>query len=268
METKEVAIVEPKVTQKDLDDYLFGQGTKLTEQQKKMFYAVALRNNLDPFKREVYAIAYGNNFSLVTGYETYIRRAEKTGLLDGWEADFIPEPKGDESAYCTIHRKDQRFPITQKVWLKEFKQENKMWKEKPRTMLIKVAIATCFRRAFSTELAGIPYTADEMPMQEPIEQPRTAQDQRSPVDPTPTPIQDPKSVVDPTEGSTEGQVVTPAQLKRLYAIFKDSGKTKDQVESYLYSQWGHQSSKNILQSQYDAIIEWIQTPDSEWEQGN
>jgi phage recombination protein Bet len=154
---------QPVVTQKELDDYLFGSGTKLNEQQKKMFFAVSLLNNLNPFKREVYPIAYGDKFSLVTGYEVYLKRAERSGLLDGWEADYTKSPDGDY-AFCTIYRKDRSHPITQRVWLSEYNLQNRMWKEKPKAMLIKVAIATAFRRAFPEELGGMPYTADEMPI--------------------------------------------------------------------------------------------------------
>jgi hypothetical protein len=154
----------PKITQKEIDDFLFASGTKLTEQQKAMFYQIAYINGLNPFKREVYAIAYGDKFNLITGYEVYIKRAERTGRLDGWEADYVSDPNGDY-AFCTIHRKDQRFPVTQKVWLSEFHQKNKMWNEKPKAMLIKVAIATAFRRAFPDEVGGLPYTSDEIPLE-------------------------------------------------------------------------------------------------------
>jgi hypothetical protein len=63
--SKSLAVAETvKVTKDDLDQWLFGSGTKLTEQQKNLFYQIAITNNLNPVKREVYAIAYGSNFNI------------------------------------------------------------------------------------------------------------------------------------------------------------------------------------------------------------
>ena len=168
-ESKEVvlhtAVMDmPKITQKEIDDFLFASGTKLTDQQKAMFFQMAHINNLNPFRREIYAIAYGDRFNIITGYEVYLKRAERTGLLDGWEADYKTDPNGDY-AFCTINRKDWSKPLTQKVWLSEFNLKNKIWNEKPKTMLIKVAIATAFRRAFPEEVGGLPYTSDEIPLE-------------------------------------------------------------------------------------------------------
>jgi RecT family. len=134
MEEKYEVATLPVITQKEIDDFLFASGTKLTEQQKAMFFQMAKAFSLNPFKREIYAIPYGDRFNIITGYEVYLKRAERTGQLDGWEADYKNDPGGDY-AFCTIHRKDQKFPITQKVWLSEFMQQNKMWKESQKPCL-------------------------------------------------------------------------------------------------------------------------------------
>ena len=79
------------VDEKTIRDFLFTSGTKLNEKQQNMFLQIAIRHNLDPFKREIYPIAYGNEFSIVTGYEVYIQRAEKTGNLSGWHCENTEE---------------------------------------------------------------------------------------------------------------------------------------------------------------------------------
>ena len=151
----------PVVTKKDIDEWLFGTGTKLTEQQKALFYKVAISCNLNPVKREVYAIPYGSNFNIITGYEVYLKRAERTGLLEYWEATV--EKRDDEYVgLCTIKRRDRSRPTTIEAWFNEYNQGNNMWKTKPRTMIRKVAIAQAFRMVFSEELGGMPYTSDEM----------------------------------------------------------------------------------------------------------
>jgi len=162
---KTLSVIEPqdvaKVTQKDLDDYLFGTGAKLTEPQKRLFYGIALSLNLNPLKREIYAVAYGTNFNIITGYEVYLKRAERTGLVDGWEAKVIGN--GDAMvATCTVWRKDRNKPTIIEAWFPEYNTGQSLWKSKPRTMLRKVAIAQAFRMAFPDDLGGMPYTADEM----------------------------------------------------------------------------------------------------------
>jgi len=167
METQEKyemvkADVQLLISKQDIDNYLFSSGTKLTEQQKNMFYQVAHINNLNPFKREVYAIPYGDRFNIITGYEVYLKRAERSGKLDGWEADVSDDGK---QAWCTVYRKDWSKPLTIKVWAEEYNLGNSMWKSKPKTMLRKVAIAQAFRTAFPEEIGGLPYTADEIPLE-------------------------------------------------------------------------------------------------------
>lgn len=158
-EPKEVT--EPRVTQKDLDDFLFGTGTKLTDQQKKLFYGIALAQNLNPLKREIYAVAYGSNFNIITGYEVYLKRAERTGLVDGWEAT-VEGDGANMVATCTIWRKDRSKPVIIQAWFSEYNTGQSLWKTKPRTMLRKVAIAQAFRMAFPEDLGGIPYTSEEI----------------------------------------------------------------------------------------------------------
>jgi len=253
METQEKFLPAevPVITKEIVDQYLYGTGTKLNEQQKAMFLKMAQLNGLNPFRREIYAIPYGDKFNIVTGYEVYLKRAERTGVLDGWEADMGPE--GDY-AYCTIYRKDRTHPISQKVWLSEYKLNNRMWNEKPKMMLIKVAIATTFRRAFPDELGGLPYTADEMPT-DPIRIP-----QGKPTVATPQS----KSASPAAGGLVPGQMqdiqggrpISDAQRKRFYAIAKQNGKTDEEIKSQVYVATGQESTKLIPVDCYEELIKW------------
>ena len=157
----ELIKAEPKLTQKDLDDWLLGSDTKLNEKQKMMFYNVALANQLNPIKREIYAIAYGNNFNIITGYEVYLKRAERTGKLEYWKAT-VEKRDNEWIGICTVKRTDRTEPTTIEAWFNEYNQNNAIWKSKPRTMIRKVAIAQAFRMSFPDELGGMPYTSDEM----------------------------------------------------------------------------------------------------------
>lgn len=154
-----------KVEEKQLTSYLTSMGlTKnLTSQEQNQFIQIAQAFNLNPFKREIYAIKYGSNFNIIVGYESYIKRAENTGLLDGYKV----ETKGklgetDFRAVITIYRKDWKEPFVHEVFFVEYDQKNTIWKSKPVTMIKKVAMSQGFRLAFNQDLGGMPYTAEEI----------------------------------------------------------------------------------------------------------
>jgi hypothetical protein len=59
-ESKEIVKSETEVKKavidsKTIEDFLFTSDTKLNEKQKTLFLQLAIRNQLDPFKREIYA---------------------------------------------------------------------------------------------------------------------------------------------------------------------------------------------------------------------
>lgn len=157
--------------------YLKASNTHLTELELQQFIMMCYQSKLNPFKREAYAIKYGNKpFQVVTGYQVYIERAEKTGLLDWWEVEIIEEPiiysetgkiqNPNRKPYRAIFHgkrkdssKDIKFSYKFQEW---YLGENQgLWGKKPEFMLEKVAISNSFRRWFSTELSGLPYTIEE-----------------------------------------------------------------------------------------------------------
>ena len=153
----------------------FGIATQLEDGEKKQFIEIATAFQLNPFKREIYYIPYGKGeyrkLSIITGYETYLKRAERTGKMDGWSADI--EGSGEDMvAVVTIYRKDWSRPFIHKAYWSECKQTtykdnkqqlNAMWTKMGKFMLKKVATAQAFRLCFPDEFGGMPYTADELP---------------------------------------------------------------------------------------------------------
>ena len=151
------------VTQQTIKDFLFTSKTKLSETQQAMFVQLAIRHQLDPFKREIYAIAYGADFNIVTGYQTYIQRAEATGKLDGWECVAQQDSSNKlRGAKITIYRKDFSHPFVWEVSFAEFDKGQSLWKKMPEFLIKKVCIGQGFRLAFPNELSGMPYLAEEM----------------------------------------------------------------------------------------------------------
>ena len=151
--------------------------SNLNKQEVQQFIEIASAFGLNPFKREIYASKYGDKFSIIVGYETYIKRAERTERLSGWnvrtEGVHSEEPsKCTLKAVITIFRKDFDHPFIHEVFFNEYVQKtrdgriNKFWHEKPMTMIKKVATAQGFRLCFSDELGGLPYTKEEIDFEE------------------------------------------------------------------------------------------------------
>ena len=146
----------------------------LTKTEVKQFVEIASAYGLNPFKREIYASKFGNSFSIIVGFETYLKRAERSGKLSGWSVEtegsvnYSDICRSDITATITIYRKDWTQPFVHSVHFAEYVQRksdgtpNKFWKEKPMTMIKKVAMAQGFRLCFSDENGGLPYTSEEI----------------------------------------------------------------------------------------------------------
>lgn len=170
-----------EITIPKLESYLkiTGVANNLTPQETQNFLQIAMDFKLNPFKREIYCTSYGQGqykqTSIIIGYEVYIKRAERTGQLDGWNVTTSGSvASNDLKAQITIYRKDRKHPFIHEVDYSEYvqyvhdkntntKRPNKIWAEKPITMLKKVVTAQGFRLAFSDELGGIPYDNSELP---------------------------------------------------------------------------------------------------------
>ena len=176
----EITTIE-NVNDKVLIEYLdvMGISPKLEEKEKIQFLNIAKTFGLNPFKREIFCTVYGEGqykqLSIITGYEVYIKRAERSGMLDGWNATTSGSvATKDLKATVTIYRKDRQHPFVWEVLYEECVQKTKsgavtkFW-EKANFMTKKVCISQAFRLCFSDELGGMPYTSDEMPQQEVIE---------------------------------------------------------------------------------------------------
>lgn len=135
-----------------------------TDAELAIFLDQAAANNLDPRKREIYFVKYGNSAgNCITGYQTYIQRADRSGLLDGWSAELMRNNNDAIiAARVTIHRKDWEEPFVWTVERAEFDSNQSIWKKSPGFMLKKVCIAQAFRLCFPNELGAMPYTSDEL----------------------------------------------------------------------------------------------------------
>jgi phage recombination protein Bet len=161
-ETKAMTIQDAKgqsvtITAQDVKNYIC---PKATDKEVFMFLNIAQSYQLNPFKREIHLVKYENApASFIVGYESYLKRAEHTGKLDGWKAWLADDGK---KAYCKIWRKDHREAFEWEVDRAEFDTQKASWKKMPGFMLKKVCIAQAFRLAFPEDLGGMPYIAEEI----------------------------------------------------------------------------------------------------------
>jgi hypothetical protein len=102
------------VTAQKLTEYLTAMGLAkdLKESEKSQFLEIAQAYGLNPFKREIYVTKYGDNFSIIVGFETYLKRAERSGLLQGWNVTTSGKIQDNSlKATITIYRKDWAHPF-------------------------------------------------------------------------------------------------------------------------------------------------------------
>jgi len=108
----------------------------------------------DFLNKDVYAISFGNDYSLVTSID-YIRKIAAQNGLVGKGAPVYGEDGGDMTCSVTVKRAVNGVigEYTALVYLSEYTTKKNQWVTKPRTMLAKVAEMHALRMAFPEELA-------------------------------------------------------------------------------------------------------------------
>lgn len=171
-QTKEIVKQEPEFFSLLVPDEIKKHiSPSATDREIQLFLIQARLWELNPFKREIYLVKYSPQqpASIVIGFESFLKRAERTNKLKGWKAWTEGECMGkDFKAIIEIHRADWNQPFVHEVFFDEYKAVKpdgtltRFWASKPRTMLKKVVISQGFRLCFPDELGGMPYTAEEV----------------------------------------------------------------------------------------------------------
>jgi len=200
-----------------------------TDKELFMFMNISKSYGLNPFKREIHFVKYGNNpGSIIVGYESYIKRAERTGLLDGWEVALGKDDLG-EKATITIHRKDRSKPFVWAVYRDEFDQQQANWKKMPKFMLRKVAIAQGFRLAFPEDIGGMPYIPEEIPQTQGRTSEELPQEHVVVVDKGQPDILPPEA--DDLDNGIKPMTIP--QKKKLFAMLREHGVDRDQMSEFV-----------------------------------
>ena len=170
--------------------YLSGDNPNVTESEIMYFMKLCKARGLNPYIRDAYLIKYGNQpAAIIVAKDAVEKRAIQNPKYDGKEVGIYVENKETGElikregsilrknkeelvgAWCTVYRKDWKYPITKEVNFDEYIQKKKdgtpntNWEKRPVTMITKVAIVQALREAFIEELSGM-YEAEEMGVNE------------------------------------------------------------------------------------------------------
>lgn len=178
----ETALGNVQLDAETVKQYLVKGNGNVTDQEVFLFVKMCQAQRLNPFVTgEVYLIKFGSQpAQMVVGYDTYKRRADenpshlctKSGIVvcRGSSGEIV-QKKGAclypsetlVGGWCEVHKlKGEREVTTYKeVGFSEYNKGNAIWKEKPCTMIEKVAISQCLREAYPKDYEGM-YTAEEL----------------------------------------------------------------------------------------------------------
>jgi phage recombination protein Bet len=170
--TQQVAVQEakpvqvPVISEETIEKFLSASQSKLLPEEKTMFSHIARALNLNPFLRQIYVIAYntqqGRKLSIIVSYMEYIKRALRTGLVNGWHAEPVYDENGKlDGSKITIFRKDWSTQFEWTVRFSEFDKKNSIWQQQPSFQITKVAISQGFRLCFPEETADLPLSDAE-----------------------------------------------------------------------------------------------------------
>ena len=222
---------------------------KATDQEAFTFLQLCKAQNLNPFLKEAYLIKYGNeNATIITGKDTFTKRADRLPQYDGFKAgiivlvqgaatyregSFILEGETLLGGWAEVYRKDRSQSFRNEVSLNEYARKKSdgslmsNWRTMPATMIRKVALVQSLREAFPDEFGGM-YSPEEMPVDDsalPVydyHQPPKQADSRPP-------IQTPQAKTPPKQESTGGDTgtITPNQTKAIHALLTGLDVTDD-----------------------------------------
>jgi phage recombination protein Bet len=159
---------------------------KATDQEAFTFLQLCKAQNLNPFLKEAYLVKYGEEpASIVTGKDTFTKRADRLPQYDGFKAGIIVLDNSNQVTYregsfmvagekllggwAEVFRKDRSQSFRNEVSLTEYERRKNDttlmpdWKTMPATMIRKVALVQSLREAFPDEFGGM-CSPEEMPV--------------------------------------------------------------------------------------------------------
>lgn len=239
-----------------------GDPSKVTEQEIAMFIKLCEYQKLNPYLREAYLIKFGNEpATLVTGKDTFTKRAAKSKLCNGFEAGVVVQKKDGSIEYrkgmlvapnevliggwAKVYRKDWSTPLETSVSLSEYERRTKEgklmsnWARMPATMIRKVALVQALREALPEEFQGL-YSPEEMPVD----------DSKLP--------QKPVEINADYEIKEDIKMVTIEQKKKIWELAQAKGMNADELKVFLLSTIGKESSKEMTYEEAETVLKALE----------
>lgn len=148
---------------------------KLNPMEFTIFVEMGKATRLNPFLKEIWAIKYDerNPAQIFIGRDGYRKSAQRHPLYDFHNVDAVysndefnvsngtvhhkyclKERGSLVGAYCIVHQKKSSHPTYVFVELQEYNKGQSVWRDKPATMIKKVAEAQALKMAFQELFAG------------------------------------------------------------------------------------------------------------------
>lgn len=243
-----------------------GDPSKVTEQEIMMFIQMCKYQGLNPFLREAYLIKFGNApATMVTGKDTFVKRAAKSKLCTGYEAGVIVQKEDGTIEYrkgalvlpketlvggwARVYRKDWEVPMEIAVGLEEYQRHNNKgelmtnWQKMPATMIRKVALVQALREAIPEEFEGL-YSPEEMPIDD------------STLDSTPVNVE--AVIENKSEKDELNDLASQKQLNYIYSLASQKNIDSKKVKQIMQEQFGKNSSKELTKTEASRLIEILQ----------
>lgn len=178
----ETALGPVELDYETVKNYLVKGNGNVTDKEVNLFIMNCKMQKLNPFVTgEVHLIKFGSQpAQMVVGYDTYKRRADdnpaflftESGIvvLRGSTGEVVQKAGACLypteqliGGWCRVHKMkgDREVTTFKEVAFREYDKGNAIWKEKPCTMIEKVAISQCLREAFPKDYNGL-YTPEEI----------------------------------------------------------------------------------------------------------
>lgn len=256
--TYETSLGSVNLSADDVKKYLVKGNGNITDGEIKMFMAMCQAQKLNPFVTgEVHLIKYGSEAAqMVIGYDTYKRRAdENPNFL--YKVSGIVVQRGDEivkkegaciyptetliGGWCKVHRvrHEKEVIVYKEVSFSEYNKGKALWKEKPCTMIEKVAVSQALREAFPKDYEGL-YTSEE-------------------IGEIVTPDPDDDNLIEPDEPVVIDPEITNQQRRELFAAARKrfgEEAANEKVKALLQDE-GLESTSGMKNSTYERLLKKI-----------
>lgn len=156
------------------------QGHLPSDRDCMKFLMLCRGKRANPFEGDCYMVGYdtkdGPQFSMISGVDLFLKRAEQSDDYDGYESGVIVQKQNGEvenrngcivlggenliAGWCNVYRKGRSKPTSVTADFRVYNTGRSRWEKDPGGMIEKVAISQALRRAYPTALGGF-YTAEE-----------------------------------------------------------------------------------------------------------